>query len=227
VGNRNAEVRKTELKLVQMFYLAFSTSYCWERVIQELMNQLAVRAIPATVQIGLGLAVEGYLFPDGTFRYGLEYLSLLLGYAENYLSQISKKSKKKLSALQGIGFTGYQIKAHVSRLTGGASYPQTLSFDDFCILVEYEATEVRNPKAIALLTAAFREVLRSRTQEAFGLHQDSFQKKIAFFQLAYEEREAVLMDDREDVENLELFGNEELGYFESYWEERLEKLYVE
>jgi hypothetical protein len=191
------------------------------------MNQLAVRAIPATVQIGLGLAVEGYLFSDGTFRYGLEYLSLLLGYAENYLSQISKKSKKKLIALQSIGFTGYQIKAHVSRSTGGASYPQTLSFDDFCILVEYEATEVRNPKAIALLTASFREVLRSRTQEAFGLPQYSFRKKIAFFQLAYEERETLLMEDREDVENLELFGNEELGYIESYWEERLEEFYAE
>lgn len=220
------EVRKTELRLVQMFYLAFSASYCWERVIQKLMNQLVVRAIPATVQIGLGLAVEGYLFPDGTFRYGLEYLSLLLGYAENYLSQISKKSKKKLSALQGIGFTGYQIKAHVSRLTGGASYPQTLSFDDFCILVEYEATGVGNPKAIALLTASFREILRSRTKEAFGIPQDSFEKKIAFFQLAYEDREALLVEDREDTVDLELFGDQELADTESWWES-LEYFYCE
>lgn len=188
------------------------------------MSQSAVRAIPATVQIGLGLTVEGYLFPDGTFRYALEYVSLLLGYAENYLSQISKKSKKKLKVLQSIGFTGYQIKAHVSRSTGGASYPQTLSFDDFCILVEYEASEVRNPKAIALLTASFREILRSRTQEAFGLPQDSFEKKVAFFQLAYEEQEALLMEDREDAENLELFGDDELLNVESWWE-RLERLY--
>ena len=190
------------------------------------MNQPAVRAIPATIQIGLGLTVEGYLFPDGTVRYGLEYVSLLLGYAENYLSQVSKKSKKKLKALRCIGFTGYQIKAHVSRSTGGASYPQTLSFDDFCIFVEYEASEVSNPKAIALLTASFREILRSRTQEAFGLPQDSFEKKIAFFQLAYEEREALLMEDREDVEDLELFGDEVLGEVELWWE-RLERLYAE
>lgn len=202
----------------------FSVPYYWESAIQESMSQSAVRAIPATVQIGLGLTVEGYLFPDGTFRYALEYVSLLLGYAENYLSQISKKSKKKLKALQSIGFTGYQIKAHVSRSTGGASYPQTLSFDDFCILVEYEASEVRNPKAIALLTASFREILRSRTQEAFGLPQDSFEKKVAFFQLAYEEQEALLMEDREDAENLELFGDDELLNVESWWE-RLERLY--
>lgn len=202
----------------------FSVPYYWESAIQESMSQSAVRAIPATVQIGLGLTVEGYLFPDGTFRYALEYVSLLLGYAENYLSQISKKSKKKLKVLQSIGFTGYQIKAHVSRSTGGASYPQTLSFDDFCILVEYEASEVRNPKAIALLTASFREILRSRTQEAFGLPQDSFEKKVAFFQLAYEEQEALLMEDREDAENLELFGDDELLNVESWWE-RLERLY--
>lgn len=190
------------------------------------MSQSVVRAIPATVQIGLGLIVEGYLFPDGTFRYGLEYVSLLLGYAENYLSQISKKSKKKLKALQCNGFTGYQIRAHISRSTGGAAYPQTLSFNDFCILVEHEASEVKNPKAIALLTASFREVLRSRTQEAFGLPQDTVERKIAFFQLAYEEREALLMEDREDIEDLELFGDKGLGEVEPWWE-RLERLYAE
>lgn len=190
------------------------------------MSQSAVRAIPATVQIGLGLTVEGYLFPDGTFRYALEYVSLLLGYAENYLSQISKKSRKKLKALQGNGFTGYQIKAHVSRSTGGAAYPQTLSFDDFCILVEHEASEVKNPKAIALLTASFREVLRSRTQEAFGLPQDTVERKIAFFQLAYEQRESLLAEDREEVDSVELFGDEELIEGSSWWEQ-LEQLYVD
>jgi hypothetical protein len=42
-----------------------------------------------------------------------------LGYARNYISQLSKKSVKKLKALHDKGFTGEQIQLKVVRPTGG------------------------------------------------------------------------------------------------------------
>ena len=62
------------------------------------MQQL-ISAVTATVHIGLTTSVEGYLLPDGTFRYGQDYVSLLLGYAINYISQGSKKKQKEVESL--------------------------------------------------------------------------------------------------------------------------------
>jgi hypothetical protein len=78
-----------------------------------------VTAFSGTVHIGLSTAIEGYHLPDGTFRYSPEYISKLLGYARNYISQLSKKSAKKLKALHDKGFTGEQIQLKVVRPTGG------------------------------------------------------------------------------------------------------------
>jgi len=66
-----------------------------------------------------------------------------------------------IQSLYSRGFTGYQRPLIVSRPTGGATYPETYSFDDFCIVIEYEAEVGHNPKAIALLTASFRELISS------------------------------------------------------------------
>lgn len=179
-----------------------------------------VKACNATVHIGLSTAIEGYLMPNGTFRYGLTYVSSLLGYANNWLSRLLKTDSNKLKALQCNGFQGYIIEASVQRIDRrGSPTTKTLSFDDFCVLVEFEAVEEKNPKAIALLTASFREILRSRTQEAFGLPQDPLEKRIAFFQLSFEERETILAEDREDLKQLELYGDVEL---ESWWQYRAE-----
>ena len=101
---------------------------------------------------------------DGTFRYGLSYISVLLGYAENYYRRLlnprrTKKPSKKLNTLKEKGFTAYQITVKALRETSGSSVAHTVSYDDFCILVEHEA-EIGNPKAFALLTASFRELLK-------------------------------------------------------------------
>lgn len=184
------------------------------------MDTTKVCAFAATIHVGLSTAIEGYVLRDGTFRYSPAYVSRLLGYAKNYVSQVSKSSKKKLEALQSRGFTGEQIALKVPRSSGGASYPKSISFDDFCILVEYEAVEVKNPKAIALLTASFREVLRGRTQEAFKLAADSFEQRVVRFEMDYQQ----YLEDVEEVQELELYGDEELT-LEGTWWGRLAKRY--
>lgn len=186
------------------------------------MQKQVVQAFSSTIHIGLSTAIEGYVLPDGSFRYGFSYVSKLLGYERNYLSHAIRKGTKKIETLQGKGFTCDLILINTTRSSTGSTRSYTMSFDDFCILVEHEAVSERNLKAIALLTASFREVLRSRTQEAFGLPQDTFEKRIAFFQLAYSERERLLSEDREDIEQLELYSSQEL----SPWWDYLEKTYA-
>lgn len=202
-------------------------------------DEQVVSALEASITLGAGIAITGYLLPDATFRYGLEYVSVLLGYADNYVSRLTKKdepekrvsqvtknNKKKLKALQGKGFTGYQIPVQISRATGGATKAKTLSFDDFAIFVEYEAVEVKNSKAIALLTSAFKELLRGRTQQAFGLPEDDIETKQADFSASFYEREVVWAENREDVDNQIMLGDEGLDIAEydtnaAQWENNL------
>ena len=167
-------------------------------------------ATQATVQFGSNISVDAYRMPDGAFRYGLAYASELLGYAKNYyrrllISRGTKPTHKKLEALRSIGFTGDQIAAKTARKTkGGSSVAHTVSYDDFCLIMEYEAS-TGNPKAIALLSPSFREVLRSRTQAAFGLPEDSLVEKQRAFQEAYED---CLAENRADLEALSLPGDD-------------------
>lgn len=167
-------------------------------------------ATQATVQLGSKVSVDAYRMPDGGFRYGLAYASSLLGYARNYyrrllISRGTKRVHKKLEALLNIGFTGDQISIKTARKAkGGSSVAHTVSYDDFCLIMEYEAS-TGNPKAIALLYPSFREVLRSRTQAAFGLPEDSLAEKQKAFQQAYEE---CLADNRADLEALSLPGDD-------------------
>lgn len=166
-------------------------------------------ALMATVRLGAGVSLDGYHMGDGTFRYGLAYISMLLGYADNYYRRLlnsrrTKKPPKKLKALLDKGFTAYQISVKAPRDSiGGSSVAQTVSFNDFCILVEYEA-EIGNFKALALLSSSFRELLRSRTQAAFGLPEDSLEDKRQAFQVHYD----AYLSDREDLEALWLPGDE-------------------
>jgi hypothetical protein len=166
-------------------------------------------ALEATIKLGAGISVDGYFIGDGTFRYGLAYISKLLGYAENYYRRLlnpqrTKNTSKKLKALKTKGFTAYQITVKASREgIGGTPVAHTVSYKDFCILVEYEA-ESGNPKALALLTASFRELLRSRTQVAFGLPEDSLERKQLEFQFNYQH----YLEDQAELDELKLPGDE-------------------
>lgn len=171
-----------------------------------------IRAVEATIHLGAGVSISGYMMPDSKFRYGLAYVSILLGYNRNYFPRAIKNKTNKLKALQGKGFTCDQIDVKASRGTGKPTQTKTISFDDFCILVEHEATEFKNPKAIALLTASFREMLRSRSLVAFGLKDDSTERKQIQFSKAFWERERILVENRQEVEELILPGDEGLEY---------------
>ena len=166
-------------------------------------------AAMATIHLGPGVSVDGYFMPDGTVRYGLKYISLLLGFAENYYSRIlgkrnTKSASKKTKALVLKGLAAYQKRVKASHLNGnGASVAHTVSYEDFCIIVEHEA-EVGNPKALALLTASFRELLRGRSQVAFGLAEDSLEEKQSVFQLNHDH----YLEDKSDLEAQWLPGDE-------------------
>jgi hypothetical protein len=184
-------------------------------------------ALEVTIRLGGGLFIDGYLFPNGTLRYGLSQISVLLGYESKYYSQVVRRRPKKLKALQGKGFTGGQLTARVKRLTGGITRAKTFDFDDFCLIVEFEAVNVKNPKAIALLTASFREFLRSRTLEAFGIPDDTLELKQFKFWESFQEREAAWIEDRQDLDNLWLPGDE--MYFPDFvdWQDECESKYFE
>ena len=164
----------------------------------------------ATVQFSDGVSVDAFLMANDSFRYGLTYISVLLGHAPNYFRRLinsgrTKKPPKKLDALLKKGFTAYQIDVKTPRKDqSGSSIAHTVSYEDFCLIVEHEA-RLGNPKAIALLAASFREVLRSRTQAAFGLPEDSLTEKQKAFQEAYEE---CLAENRTDLEALSLPGDD-------------------
>lgn len=181
----------------------------------------AVSAVNTFIPLGTGISIDAYILPNGNVRYGTGYLSILLGYGKDYFVRATKNESKKLRDLIYLGYTGDLIPVKAPRLgTRGVTRAKTISFDDFCILVEYEAIEERNPKAIALLTASFRELLRSRTQVAFDLSEDTLEQKQSDFTDTFHEREVVwndyLADDKEDIENLALPGDEphlENGYW--------------
>ena len=170
--------------------------------------------------MGLSTAIEGYLLATGEFRYGANYVSKLFGYNPSYILRTIKNRSKKLKDLLQRGFTGDLVTLSVKRDGRGSIRPKSISFNDFCLLVEYEAVKIQNKKAIGLLTASFRELLLSRTQEAFGLPQESFEQKLVKFDVNYQ----YYKEDQEELLDLQLYGDAELIYLES-WHERLERLY--
>jgi hypothetical protein len=191
------------------------------------MYELPIAALEAPICFGKGLVVSSFVISGRELRYGTESVSLLLGYSRNYLtrqlSRDTKKCGKKLRALFGMGFTGYQIRVKAPRPAGGATFANTIGFDDLSIWVEYEAVKVSNPRAIALLTSAFREVLLDRTYHAHGLPEIPLQQRQDNFALSFEEREALLAEDRQDVENLWLPGEDVDGECDRYFVNELLK----
>jgi hypothetical protein len=174
-----------------------------------------ISALEAEVTLGVGLSVSAFLILGREFRYGASYVSELLGHAENYfrqsLSGRIEKPSKKLRAMKAKGFTAYKIKVKAPRKEGGITVADTIGYDDFSIWVEYEAVVEKNPKAIALLTSSFREILLDRTQRAFNLPELPQEQKIERFGLSFEERVALWESDLSDLEQLYLPGDED-GY---------------
>jgi len=175
---------------------------------EQVLSGKAVVGVEQIIKLGAGVSIDGYMVrtPDGwSFRYGLNYISTLMGYSRAYYLRVTKNGGKTLEALQGKGYTGDIVSIKIYRDgKRGSSLVKTVSFDDLCLIIELEA-EKGNPKAIALLTASFRELLRSRTQNAFGLDEDTLEQKQLNFQLNYQD----YLEDKAELEDLKLPGDEE------------------
>jgi hypothetical protein len=182
---------------------------------QSKQKQDRVPAYESTVVLGTGLAISGFFVPGREYRYGAAHVSILLGHGKNYfnrfLSRGTKTPAKALEELRKRGFTGYVIPVKAPRLQGGATLADTIGVDDFSIWVEYEACVRENPKAIALLTSSFREILLDRTQKAFNLPELSQEEKVEQFGLSFSERESLWDEDQADLNALLLPGDEN-GY---------------
>lgn len=174
----------------------------------QVLDSKAVVGVEQIIKLGAGVSIDGYMVrtPDGwSFRYGLNYISTLMGYSRAYYLRVTKNGGNTLEALQYKGYTGDIVSIKVYRDgKRGSSLVKTVSFDDLCLIIELEA-EKGNPKAIALLTASFRELLRSRTQNAFGLDEDTLEQKQLNFQFNYQD----YLEDRAELEDLKLPGDEE------------------
>ena len=163
----------------------------------------------ATVQFTPNIAVDGYRTPSGEFRVGMAGASNALGFAPNWLSRVTTRDGKALKALQGMGFTGYQLQSSVARDgKSGASLVDTISLDDFCVLITY-AVQQKKLEAIALNVAFLKIPVTDFFRDAFGVRQMTMDEKRRLFCEAFAKTVNWLQEDRYDVESLWLAGDPE------------------
>lgn len=161
----------------------------------------------ATVQFTPNISVDGYRTPSGEFRVGMTGASTALGFASNWLSRATSRDGKALEALQGMGFTGYHIEASVARDgKSGASLVDTISLDDFCVLITY-AVQQKKLQAVALNVAFLKIPITDFFRDAFGDDPLSMEEKRLLFYKAYSKAVNWLSEDRYDVRSLWLAGD--------------------
>lgn len=186
-----------------------------------------IRAERATVTFFEGLTVEGYRMPSGEYRVGIVDASLVVGYSRQWLSQVLSSRPKTLKSLQGMGFTGSQIEARVTREDrSGSSTTATLSIQDFVYVIAYASSQGRKG-AIALQTALVTMSLNDFFRDAFGERPLSIDEKRQLFYEAYAATispENWRLMDRQEILALALPGDEEhlqggLWVFGETWED--------
>ncbi|BAY66908.1 hypothetical protein NIES22_70520 (plasmid) [Calothrix brevissima NIES-22] len=155
-----------------------------------------------TVNLGTNTSIVAFLLDTGEIRYSKAGIAQLLGYATKWINGLRSDAPKLLKALQDKGYTDYAIRVAVRREgKRGATIAETISLDDLNILIAFEA-ERGNPKAIALLTAGFRQYLIDQSRTAFDLEERTQQEKLDDFE---QWRDAFLAnyDDWADIEEQE------------------------
>lgn len=169
-----------------------------------------IRAERATVLFFDGLAVDGYRMPNGEFRVGITEACRVLGYPDNWLFlALSGRSRKRLKALQGLGFTEETAKI-VSETDRGDREAQTISLRDFNRLISYAVFDGKKA-ALALQLALTEVALNDFFRDAFGDRPLSIEEKR---QLFYETYAATISPeqwrqmDKEDILKLALPGDE-------------------
>ena len=144
-----------------------------------------IRAKRATVKFFDGLEVQGYQMPDGEYRVGVVDASLVVGYGRQWLSQVLNLRPKTLKSLQGMGFTGSQIEARVSRDdSSGSSTANTISIRDFVYVIAFASSQGRKG-AIALQTALVTMSLNDFFRDAFGEKPLNIDEKRRLFYETY------------------------------------------
>lgn len=168
----------------------------------------STKAVTATVQLG-DLSIDGYMMPNGEFRAGIAGASILLGHAKNWFNRLRTEAPNKLKALQDGGFTGYVQPVVIPRESGtrGASRAQTISLKDLTTLITVEALS-GNKRAIALQAAFTLGGLDALFRDAFGMPQQSQDERRRFFSLTYEEFLEALAENRTELEQLRLPGDD-------------------
>lgn len=178
----------------------------------------SIKAVSATVQLSETLSIDGYMLPDGEFRAGAVGVSAALGYKRNWLLEIEDKSPDKLKTLSDKGYRGTSLISVQRTGRGGSNKARTISLRELTILITAEALS-GNKRAIALQAAFTLEGLDVRFRDAFSIPQRTPEEKRQFFGMTYEEFLEAIAENREELEQLRLPGDD--IYYPDYqdWEE--------
>lgn len=146
------------------------------------MINTTIKAKRATVSFGKDIEVDGYQMPDGEFRVGKVGTSLALGFSKGWLTQVHTRGGKTLKTLQELGYTGSHLEGTVDReRIRGSSDIDTISLDDFALLILYGASQGKKP-AIALQLSLTKMSLSDFFRNAFGERELTFEeRRDAFF----------------------------------------------
>ena len=166
-----------------------------------------IKAVNATIQLSDTLSIDGYMMPNGEFRAGAVSVSAVMGYKRNWLLEIEDKSPDKLKALSDKGYRGTSLIPVQRAGRGGSNKARTISLKDLTTLITVEALQ-GNKRAIALQAAFTLEGLDSRFRDAFGVQRRTPEEKRRFFGLTYGEFLEALAENRAELEELRLPGDD-------------------
>jgi hypothetical protein len=172
--------------------------------------QEPIRAEHKTVIFFDGLQVEGYRMPSGEFRVGLAGASRVLGYSDNWLNNVLKRSARTAKELRGLGFTDEIQKVIAQSVQGNLLDDSTIGLRDFSRLIAYST--FKGKKAALALQLSLTELsLVDFFRDAFGEPPLSIDEKRRLF---YETYAASISPedwrrmDREEIIRLALLGDE-------------------
>lgn len=162
-----------------------------------------IKSDHATVKFFEGLEVDGYRMPNGDFRVGTTGASQAVGFSKGWLSQVHTREGEALKALQGLGFTGSQQIGTVAReRKSGSSQINTISLDDFALLILYGAIKGKK-QAIALQLSLTKMSINDFFRDAFGDVPLSVEEKRAELCKKYAAMIDWFAEDRQDIRLIE------------------------
>ena len=150
-----------------------------------------------TIQLSDTLSIDGYI-RNGRFRPSITETSVLLGYKKNWLNRLlCSEGSHRLRALQNRGFTGdiqhLVIEEDLDIRT--ALHIKTISLRDFLRLIFFEMA-VGNKQALTIVSILTK------------VGQQTLEEKRNFFCLTYDEFIEALAENRAELEELRLPGDD-------------------